>query len=116
MPVAIFYDAESRTVLAELSGDIDHCSAASLRAPVDEEVMKRLPLRLMLDFENVPFMDSSGIGLIIGRSKLITDLGGSLIVVNPKPEVRRIMELAGVGRLCSIVFNEHRTLIGGMKI
>ena len=116
MPVTTFYDGESRTLLAELSGDIDHCTAKGLRLPIDEEIMRRLPLRLILDFGGVGFMDSSGIGLIIGRCKLMTDLGGTVITVNPQPEVRKIMELAGVQRLCSIVHRERRSLIGGLTI
>lgn len=116
MPVQVFYDGGSRTVLAELSGDIDHCSARGLRTPIDEEIMRRLPQRLILDFENVGFMDSSGIGLIIGRCKLMTDLGGSVITVNPKPEIRKLMELAGVQRLCGIVTEKRYSLTGGLTI
>lgn len=116
MPVNVFYDAGTRTVLAELSGDIDHCSSKGLRMPIDEEIMKRLPTRLILDFEDVSFMDSSGIGLLIGRYKLMNDLGGSLITVNPKPEIRKLMELAGVQRLCSIIYRKRRSLLGGIKI
>ncbi len=116
MPVTVFYDAATRTVLAELSGDIDHCSAKGMRGPIDDEIMKRLPLRLILDFENVSFMDSSGIGLIIGRYKLMNDLGGTLITVNPKPEIKKLMELGGVQRLCSIIYQKRRSLIGGIKI
>ena len=81
MPVEIYYDAESRALLAELSGDLDHCTARPMRTAIDTEIMKRLPLKLILDFENVPFMDSSGIGLLIGRYKLMNDLGGSMIAV-----------------------------------
>lgn len=116
MPVSVFYDASTRTVLAELSGDIDHCTAKGLRTPVDEEILKHLPLRLILDFEKVGFMDSSGIGLIIGRYKLMNDLGGSIIAVNPSPEVRKVMDLAGVGRLCSIIYQKHRSFVGGIKL
>ena len=116
MPVTVFYDAKSRTVLAELSGDIDHCSAKDMRMPIDEEIMKRLPKQLILDFENVSFMGSSGIGLIIGRYKLMNDLGGDLIAVNPKPDVKKLMELAGVQRLCKLIYRKRRSLIGGMKL
>ena len=103
-------------MLAELSGDLDHCTAKEMRTVIDAEVMKRLPLKLILDFENVPFMDSSGIGLLIGRYKLMNDLGGSMIAVNPKPEVRKIMELAGVRRLCPIVEQRHGSFVGGVKL
>ncbi len=116
MSVAIFYEAESRTVLAELSGDIDHCSAADLRKPIDRELMQRLPLRLILDFSKVGFMDSSGIGLIIGRYKLMNDLGGSIVITDPAPGVKKIMELGGVGRLCSIIDSSRSSRFGGVKI
>jgi stage II sporulation protein AA (anti-sigma F factor antagonist) len=116
MPVEIYYDAESRALLAELSGDLDHCTARPMRTAIDTEIMKRLPLKLILDFENVPFMDSSGIGLLIGRYKLMNDLGGSMIAVNPRPEVKKIMELAGVRRLCPIVEQRRGSFVGGVKL
>ena len=116
MPVDIYYDAENRALLAELSGDLDHCSAKAMRTAIDTEIMKRLPLKLILDFENVPFMDSSGIGLLIGRYKLMNDLGGSIIAVNPRPGVRKIMELAGVHRLCSVIEQRRGSFIGGIKL
>ncbi|MBR1392593.1 MAG: anti-sigma factor antagonist [Ruminococcus sp.] len=116
MPCKLFYDAESRSLLAELSGDIDHCSAKGLREPVDKEIMTRLPLHLILDFSGVGFMDSSGIGLIIGRYKLMNDMGGDLLITDPCPEVRKIMELAGVGRLCRVIQSGHRSFSGGVKL
>lgn len=117
MGVKIFYDAQTRTLLSELSGDIDHCTAKGLREPIDKEIMQRLPLRLILDFSGVTFMDSSGIGLIIGRYKLMTDLGGSIVVADPRPETEKIMKLAGIGRLCGITHTDRNgSFIGGIKI
>ena len=114
--VDIVYSPERSEVRAEVSGELDHCRAADLRAAIDLEIMKRVPRTLVLDLSQLAFMDSSGIGLIIGRCKLMTDLGGTVIAVNPQPEVRKIMELAGVQRLCSIVRSERRSLIGGLTI
>ena len=116
MPTKITYDAESRSLLAELSGDIDHCTAKGLREPVDREIMQRITAHLILDFSGVGFMDSSGIGLIIGRYKLMNDLGGDIIVTDPTPEVRKVMELAGIGRLCRIIRSKNRSFTGGVKI
>ena len=112
----IHYDTQTAQLLVRLDGEIDHHSSNCLRSEVDAAVYAHLPQTLIFDFRDVSFMDSSGIGLIIGRCKLMTDLGGTVITVNPQPEVRKIMELAGVQRLCSIIRSERRSLIGGLTI
>ncbi|MBR6046279.1 MAG: anti-sigma factor antagonist [Ruminococcus sp.] len=117
MGVKLFYDPGSRTVLAELSGDIDHFTSKSLREPIDAEILARIPLRLILDLTGVSFMDSSGIGLIIGRYKLMNDLGGSITAVCPSPETAKLLELGGINRICRIVATARdASFIGGMKI
>ena len=117
MSVRTVYDPKTRALLAELSGDIDHCTAAGLREPVDKEIMQRLPQKLILDLSGVSFMDSSGIGLIIGRYKLMTDLGGSIVLTDPRPEISKLLTLAGIGRLCRVV-DTHKSgsFTGGVKI
>ena len=64
------------TLTVFLDGEIDHHSAPSVRNTVDEAVMTQSPSRLALDFSSVSFMDSSGIGLIMGRYKLMNGRGG----------------------------------------
>ena len=86
----------SGTLAAYLSGEIDHHAAQSLRREIDAQVDDRLPELLTLDFSGVTFMDSSGVGLILGRHRHIGSLGGRLTVQNPPPAVRRMLDLAHI--------------------
>ena len=82
----------SGTLAAYLSGEIDHHAAQTLRRQVDD----RLPELLTLDFSGVTFMDSSGVGLILGRGRHVSALGGRLTVQNPPRAVRRMLDLAHI--------------------
>ncbi len=82
-----------------LSGEIDHHTAAAIRQEVDERAEKTKPAVLTLDFADVSFMDSSGIGLIMGRYKLIRALGGQLQVTGASGSMAKIMRLAGLEKL-----------------
>lgn len=90
------------TLTVFLDGEIDHHSAPSVRNTVDEAVMTQSPSRLALDFSSVSFMDSSGIGLIMGRYKLMNGRGGVLEVHGLKPRDRRIVEMSGLKNLIEI--------------
>ena len=66
---------------------------------IDPELERFTPTMLILDMSGVTFMDSSGIGLILGRQRIMESLGGGLAVKNPSPSVRRILQVAGLSRL-----------------
>ena len=66
---------------------------------IDSEIEGTLPKSLILDFSEVQFMDSSGIGLILGRKRLVEALGGGLYIKNTKPHIRKIISLAGLDNL-----------------
>ncbi len=82
-----------------LSGELDHHSARSLREQVDAAVARTDTALLRLDFSGVTFMDSSGIGLIMGRYRLMHSRGGKLLVVGASERLLRVMKLAGLERL-----------------
>lgn len=94
--------AEDKKVTALLSGEIDHHNAKQLRQDIDFAVRENQPEELILDFSEVGFMDSSGIGLVMGRYKLMQESGGTLIVRNPPPHIKKVMRLSGIDRLASI--------------
>ena len=73
-------------VTAYLEGEIDHHNAAALRECIDEAVEKHRPETLRIDFGGVSFMDSSGVGLVIGRTSVMQALGGKVEVVNLTPQ------------------------------
>lgn len=82
-----------------LSGELDHHAARELREQIDSAIERSAAKRLRLDFSGVTFMDSSGIGLIMGRYRLMQSRGGSLTVVGASERLRRVMKLAGLEKL-----------------
>ncbi len=93
---------EPEKLTAELSGELDHHNAKEIRETVDFAVREQLPPTLVLDFSKVTFMDSSGIGLILGRSHLMEEYGGVLEIHNPSPQIRKVLRLSGTDRLAVI--------------
>ena len=100
MPVII--DTEENTVIAHLSGEIDHHNAKELRGDIDLAIERHRPSRLILDFDGVTFMDSSGIGLVMGRYKAVKLCGGCVIIENTGSQIKKVMRLAGLDRLAVI--------------
>jgi len=82
-----------------LSGELDHHNAAPAREQVDAMITSCKPKLLVLDFGGITFMDSSGIGFVMGRYKLMTSLGGQLRVSGANARMEKVMRLAGLERL-----------------
>ena len=91
-----------KVTAAYISGDLDHHSAAQIRSEIDREIADKHPQRLIIDFAGVTFMDSSGIGLIMGRYKLMSASGGDVIVSRPPAYIKKVLRLAGVDRLARL--------------
>lgn len=87
---------------AILSGELDHHSAREIRAELDAVLCEMMPHTLILDFGGVTFMDSSGVGLIMGRYKLLQSFGGEVTVENASPRIEQMLRLSGVGQLAQI--------------
>lgn len=85
--------------IARIIGDIDHHNAKEMRETIDQAVVASAARSLELDFREVSFMDSSGIGLVMGRYKLMKEVGGSLHLINVASHLKKVMKLAGLDRL-----------------
>jgi len=90
------------TLKVKLRGEIDHHTAAVVRVNIDDLIRTRTPRTLVLDMSAVDFMDSSGLGLIMGRYSLMHSVGGEMFVLNPSQATERIMNLAGMERMVTI--------------
>lgn len=87
---------DGRRCTAALYGDIDHHAARRMREELDNVIALSSPEMLILDFENVGFMDSSGIGLILGRLKAVQAYGGDIIIKNAHPNIAAVIRLSGL--------------------
>ncbi len=85
-----------------LKGEIDHHSARGMREEIDKAVEFNMPSLLILDFSEVTFMDSSGIGLVMGRFKILQKNGAKLNLSNLSGNIYKIMKLAGIDRLATM--------------
>ena len=92
----------NRELLLEFSGEMDHHGARNALKEVEMAIDAALPRLLTLDFSGVTFMDSSGIGLIMGRHRTMEAIGGSVIVRDPPPHIRRVIRLSGMERIAQI--------------
>ncbi len=97
-------DIAGGQMTVRIRGEIDHHTAVEVRQGIDTRLFERRPRRLLLDLSAVSFMDSSGLGLIMGRLSVMRELGGELVVWNPSREVLRIVTLAGMERLVRIEY------------
>ncbi|MBQ9808942.1 MAG: STAS domain-containing protein [Ruminococcus sp.] len=93
---------ENGRPIARLSGEIDHHNAREIRTELDRFIISAQPKEMVIDMKNITFMDSSGIGLIMGRSKLIKEWGGRLEVREPQPYIRRVLKLSGIERIVKV--------------
>ena len=94
MPAVTY--SEKGVLNAILTGEIDHHSAQYLREEIDAQILSLTPVKLVMDFGGVTFMDSSGIGLILGRNTMMKVLGGKLAIQNPPVQAVRILRLAQI--------------------
>ena len=93
-------DGDELTVF--INGEIDHYSAVWVRADIDAKIAEIRPKVTVLVLSKIDFMDSSGIGLIMGRYARMQKLGGALKIKDPSERVERICRLAGLERIVSI--------------
>ena len=91
-------------MVAYLTGEIDHHTAAYMRSHIDAAFARLQPKTLTLDFSGVTFMDSSGVGLALGRYKKTRELGCALILTGLSDRDKRMMKLSGMQKMEMIEF------------
>ena len=102
MKLDVKYLKEDKLLLLKITEELDHHTAEKIRRKADYEIERYIPRKVVLDFNQVSFMDSAGIGLILGRYKNISILGGKLEVVNVSKQVIKILDMSGVSKLIEI--------------
>lgn len=93
------YERKRQTLTVRLRDELDHNSAVRLRSELDELLKDASIRRLVLDLKKLSFMDSSGVGFIIGRYKVMARRGGSVAVMNADRQMDRIFKMSGLYEL-----------------
>ena len=97
------YERRRDQVTVRLTGELDHCSAQSIRRELDEMIADPGVKKLVLDLRGLTFMDSSGIGVILGRYRALAQRGGKVAVNNMNPHIERIFILSGMNQIIEII-------------
>ena len=91
----------------QITEEIDHHTTEELRRKVDNEITRYMPRKVVFDMDNVTFMDSAGIGMLIGRYKTVKSYGGEIEIMNVKPAIRKIFEMSGILKIINITNNVY---------
>jgi len=95
-------ETSGELMIVYLCGEIDHHSVKEIREKADVALSLHKPAHLIVDFKNVTFMDSSGIGFVMGRFRMLQNFHGTMEIRGVTEQTKRIMELAGIGRIAII--------------
>ena len=90
------YNKEDKQLIFKINEDIDECCVQKIRRRLDNEIERYMPKEVIFDFNDVSFMNSAGIGMIIGRYKLANMLGGKVEITNISEPIRKIFEMSGI--------------------
>ncbi len=97
-------------LLVSVSGEIDHHTAPRLRDNVDVELMKNDIGKVIFDFSKVEMMDSSGIGMLMGRYRILRGRGGKLCVAGAPSHINKIIRLSGLAGIASICESAEKAM------
>lgn len=98
----INYIEQDKLLLIQITEEIDHHLADKIRRKVDNEITRYMPRKTIFDFSRVTFMDSAGIGMIIGRYKMMKLIGGNLEIHNVNESAKKILEMSGIMKIIPI--------------
>lgn len=97
------YEMLDNTLTITLSGEIDHHTARAVRMEIDRQIYYYRAETVLIDLKNVGFMDSSGLGLILGRYTHVKEAGGTLKILDPSAGAEKVLKLAGTEKIIPIV-------------
>ncbi|HHY04020.1 MAG TPA: anti-sigma F factor antagonist [Thermoanaerobacterales bacterium] len=90
------FKIQNNIIIVDLNGELDHHMAQLVKQQLNAFLLKKQAKKILFDFKNVTFMDSSGIGMILGRYKELQKINGKVGVVNVTSNIKRIFEMSGL--------------------
>ncbi len=103
-------EVKKNVLCVRLSGELDHHTAEDLRNRVNEIVEKQNIEHMLFNFKELHFMDSSGLGVILGRYKQIKNIGGEMVVCSVSPPVKRLFDMSGLFKIIRLEESEGQAL------
>ncbi len=110
LSLLINLEQKGTVLLVRLEGELDHHTAEQLRQQVEERFEQFELKHIVLNLENLSFMDSSGLGVILGRYKQVKNIGGEMVVCAISPAVKRLFEMSGLFKIIRLEESEQFAL------
>lgn len=110
--MSIFFDFEQKenVICIRIGGELDHHSTEELRTNISSLIAKNKINKVIFNFESLNFMDSSGLGLLLGRYNEINSLNGEMVVCSANDTIRKILEMSGVHKIIKLEPTEEKAL------
>lgn len=96
------FENKEDKLIVHMAGELDHHSAEEVRIKIDDRLDRDNITKLIMDFSGISFMDSSGIGVVIGRYKKLTLKKGDICIINVSDSVKRVFELSGMFKIIKL--------------
>jgi len=96
------FSREGNSLVVMMEGEIDHHTASRVRERIDSKFLMEPVRNMILDLSRVTFMDSAGIGLILGRMNRVKLVGGKVVLRKPRPEILRILRMSKIEDLVEL--------------
>ncbi|SDC38315.1 anti-anti-sigma regulatory factor, SpoIIAA [Paenibacillus sp. UNCCL117] len=110
MSLQIELEHYRNALIVRLQGELDHHTADAVKTRMEEAILRGHSTHIILSLKQLSFMDSSGLGVILGRYKQITGRGGKMVVCDVNPSVYRLFEMSGLFKILSIQDNERQAI------
>ncbi len=110
MSLNIDMETKQSVLLVRLEGELDHHTAETLKNKIESALLERDIRHIVLNLKELSFMDSSGIGVILGRYKQIKEKQGEMIVCSISPQVKRLFDMSGLFKVIRLEDNEKHAL------
>ncbi len=112
MSLQIEMEQHRKALIVRLKGELDHHTAESVKARMEEAIERGDCHHIILSMKDLLFMDSSGLGVILGRYKQISSKGGKMIICHMNSAVHRLFEMSGLFKILTVEESESAALSG----
>jgi stage II sporulation protein AA (anti-sigma F factor antagonist) len=110
MSLQIEMEQHRKALIVRLKGELDHHTAETVKARMEEAIKRGDSSHIILSLKDLTFMDSSGLGVILGRYKQITGKGGRMVVCDVEPDIYRLFEMSGLFKIVVMEADERAAL------
>ena len=112
----IKFSNKGNVLIIKLNGELDHHASDYVRRKIDNEMIKPTSKNIIFDLSNLSFMDSSGIGIIMGRYKMINNINGKAIIACSNMHIVKLLEMSGIQSIIPIFDNIDKAIKRALEV